>query len=73
MELTTEQTDAVGKGEVVTFEINGQPVVLLRKDIYEKTRLVVDYSELNLDEALANIDEVWGEDPALDLYQKYKK
>ncbi len=35
--------------------------------------MVVDYSEMNPDEALANIDEVWGDDPALDLYQKYKQ
>ena len=73
MELTTEQKDAAGKGEAVTLEIDGQTFVLLRKDIYEKAYRILDLSPMRPGEAFQNLDEVWGDDPGLPLYQEYRR
>ena len=69
MILTNEQRNAVGMGEAVTIEIDGVPCVLIRKDVYEKARKLIDFSEMPPEEAYAAIEEAWGDDPGLDAYQ----
>ena len=72
MTLTNEQRNAVGMGEPVTVEIDGAPCVLIRKDVYEKARKLIDFSEMPPDEAYAAIEEAWGDEPGLDAYQDFK-
>jgi hypothetical protein len=46
MTLTKEQRHAIGMGEPVTVEIDGAPCVVIRKDVYEKSRKIIDFSEM---------------------------
>jgi hypothetical protein len=72
MTLTNEQRHAVGMGELVTVEIDGATCVLMRKDVYEKTRKHIDFSEMPPEEAYSAIEAAWGDDPGLDAYQDLK-
>ena len=72
MTLTTEQRHAVVMGEPVTIEIDGVACVLTRKDVYEKVRKIIDFSEMPPEEAYAAIEQAWGDDPGLDAYQDLK-
>ena len=73
MTLTNEQRNAVGMGEPVTVEIDGKACVLILKDVYEKARKIIDFSEMPLDEAYAAVEQAWGDDPGLDAYQDLKR
>ena len=72
MALTKEQRNAVGMGEPVTIEIDGASCILIRKDVYEKARKLIDFSEMPPEEAYAAVEEAWGDDPGLDAYQDLK-
>ena len=72
MTLTNEQRNAVGMGEPVIVEIDGAPCVVIRQDVYEKARKIIDFSEMPPEEAYAAIEEAWGDDPGLDAYQDFK-
>ena len=73
MTLTTEQRHAVDVGVPVTIEIDGQTCVLIRKDIYEKSRKIIDLSSCSPEESYAGIEQAWGDDPGLDAYQDLKR
>ena len=73
MTLTSEQRNAVGMGEPVMIDVDGKPCVLMLKDVYEKSRKIIDFSEMPPDEAYAAIEDAWGDDPGLVAYQDYKK
>lgn len=72
MTLTNEQRNAVSLGELVTVEIDGAPCVIIRKDVYEKSRKPLDFSEMSPEEAYDAIEAAWGDDPGLDAYQDLK-
>ena len=72
MPLTKEQRNAVGMGEPVTVEIDGAPCIVIRKDVYQNARKLIDFSEMPPEEAYAAIEAAWGDDPGLDCYQDLK-
>lgn len=73
MTLTTEQRNAMDMGEPVTVEVDGKTCILILKDVYEKSRKIIDFSEMPPDEAYAAIEQAWGDDPGLDAYQDLKR
>ena len=73
MTLATEQRNAVGLGEPVTVDIDGKTCVLILKDVYEKSRKMIDFSEMPPEEAYSAIEQAWGDDPGLDVYQDLKQ
>lgn len=73
MTLTLEQRNAVQMGQPVTIEIDGRPCVIILKDVFEKTRKVIDFSEMPPEEAYDAIEAAWGEDPGLEAYQDFKR
>ena len=73
MTLTTEQRDAVRMGQPVTVEIDGKPCVVILKDVFEKARKVIDFSEMPPDETYDAIEIAWGNEPGLNVYQGLKQ
>ena len=69
MTLTTEQRNAVRLGQPVTVEIDGKPCVVILKDVFEKARKVIDFSEMPPEEAYDAVEIAWDDDPGLDAYQ----
>ena len=69
MTLTKEQRTAVVSGEPVLVEIDGALCVVVRQDIYDRSKKLLDCSEMPPEEAYAAIEEAWGDDPGLDAYQ----
>ena len=68
-----KQRTAVGMGEPVSVEIDGHASVLILKDVYEKARKIIDFSEMSPDEAYAAVEQAWGAAPGLDAYQDLKR
>lgn len=73
MILTNEQKNAVGMGESVTVQIDGAECIIIRKDVFDNSRRAINATEMSPDEAYAAIEEAWGDDPGLDVYQDYKQ
>jgi hypothetical protein len=63
MNLTPEQVEAVRRGETVRVAEAGAEVVVLRADIYDRLRAVVD----------GVTRRAGWDDPALDAYERYRK
>ena len=76
--LSPEQRHALEQGEAVPVTVEQTECVLLRRDIYERVKKVVqcDDSEFDPREAYPLVNEVMREDdeqdPLLDSYQKYR-
>ena len=72
MTLTKEQRNAVASGEPVLVEIDGARCIVIRQDVYERTKKPLDSSDMPPEEAYAAIEEAWGDEPGLDAYQDLK-
>ncbi len=59
-------------GQPVTIEIDGTPCIIILKDVFEKTRKVVDFSEMSPEETYNAIELAWGDERGLDVYQGLK-
>jgi hypothetical protein len=58
MVLTQQQRDAVGQGEAVPLVVDGNRCVLVREDVYERAKRVID-TEMDPQEAYPAILEAW--------------
>jgi hypothetical protein len=63
MNLTPEQLEAVRKGEPLRLSEGGAEVVVLRADLYDRLRAIVD----------GGTRRAGWDDPALDDYERYRK
>ncbi len=76
MDLTSNQIQAVGRGDAVAITVDGRPCVVLRRDIYNRMKRLANYdeSEWNFQEAYPAILAAWDQEegPGLDAYQDYK-
>ena len=79
MNLTAEQERSLSEGDAVPVTIGQTDCVLLRKDVYERVRRVVEYDDAPWSAAekgalLHSFGEKAGwEDPELDVYEQYRK
>jgi hypothetical protein len=77
MNLTNEQFAAIDHGDAVPITLDGRACVVLREDVYDRVKRVIDYddSESNPEEAYSAVLAAWDqeEDPGLDVYQDYKR
>jgi hypothetical protein len=77
MELTDGEIRAIDEGNAVPVVVDGRPCVVLRSDIYDRVKRIIEYddSELTPDETYAAVLAAWDqeEDPGLDVYQDYKR
>ena len=78
MDLTSKQRQALEQGEAVPVTVEQTECILLRRDIYERVKKVVQCDDREFDprEAYPLVNEVMREDdehdPLLDSYQKYR-
>ena len=74
MDLTNDQIQSLDQGNAVSIVVDGRECVVLRRDIYDRVKRVVEYDEMNLEESYPAILAAWDEeeDPSLDAYQDYK-
>jgi hypothetical protein len=78
MNLTSDQQQALGKGEPVPITVAAIECVVIRKDIYERVQHLCGYdtNEFDPDDALPLVNDVMKEsdehDPLLDSYQRFK-
>jgi hypothetical protein len=74
MNLTSEQQQAIDRGEAVTFTVDGRECVLVRKDVYERVREIIPDDIPSIDEQLymlRQIGEMAGwDDPEMDVYDE---
>jgi hypothetical protein len=75
MNLTQEQIQQIEGGAAVSIAIEGTPCVVVRQDVYDRVKNVLDES-LDADTVYDLIESVMAEDdlhdPGLESYQKYK-
>jgi hypothetical protein len=78
MNLTTDQQRAVREGDAVAVTIDDTECVLLRRDIFDRVRRVVEYDDSAWSDAekraiLRSFGEKAGwDDPELDVYEQYR-
>lgn len=74
MTLTLQQKQALQSGKVVHVTVEDTPSVLLRKDVYDRVKRVIEYdvSPLTDEEqraALRHVGQLAGwDDPEMDVY-----
>ncbi len=77
MNLTNDQIQALDQGNAVPVAVEGRACVVLRQDVYNRVKQVIDYddSEANPEETYSAVLAAWDqeEDPGLDAYQDYKR
>jgi hypothetical protein len=69
MELSTAQIQAIENGEAVTITVGHTPCVLLREDLYERVKTLLD-----LEAAYPLLDEAFREGweaPGMEDYDRY--
>ena len=70
MQLNREQRQLLENGKPLRLEVEGSPCVLISAEIYDRARMVFDSP--NAEEMDGIMEQTWGNDPALHLYQDYK-
>lgn len=77
MNLTNDQIQALDHGDPVPITVDGRACVVLRRDIYDRVKQVIEYddSEMGFEEGYLAVLAAWDqeEDPGLDAYQDYKR
>jgi hypothetical protein len=75
MTFTKEQREAVESVGTVEITIDGIPCVVLRADIYERVKGIVDYddSEMDPDEFLPAVLEAWDASGSPQDAEDYKR
>jgi hypothetical protein len=71
MNVSLEQLEAIERGEAVAVTLDHTECVILRRDLFEKVRFLIDYSEMPPEEAYDAVADAWG-DEGLEAYQDYK-
>jgi hypothetical protein len=74
MNLTNDQIQALDHGDAVPVLVDGRECVVLRRDIFDRVKGVIEYDEMSPEEAYPAVLAAWDqeEDPGLDAYQDYK-
>ena len=74
MDLSNDQVQALDHGDVVPVTVAGRQCVILRREIYDRVKSVIDDPEMPAEEAYPAILSAWDQekDPGLDAYQDYK-
>lgn len=74
MNLTKEQFEKAKSGQAVEIAENGDEFILIRKDVYDRVRRVID--DFDPTDAYPLVNEAMREDdasdPLLDSYEKYR-
>ena len=71
MNLTKEQKQAVESGEAVTVTLEGTECVLIKKELYESVRdLIDDAHPRTMKRHLAKIMQEDSSDPVMDIYDQ---
>ncbi len=75
MELTNEQIQALDQGNAICIVVDGRECVVLRRDIYDRVKRVIECDEMLPEEAYPAVLAAWDqeEDPGLNVYQDYKR
>ena len=75
MDLSNDEIQALDQGDAVSIVVDGRECVVLRRDIYDRVKRVVEYDEMNPEESYPAILAAWDQekDPGLDAYQDYKR
>ena len=76
MTLTTEQKQAIKRGEAVEATVDGMTCVLLSLEVYDRVRVVLEEAPSDLATARMIRDAMVEDDaadPLLDSYQIYKE
>jgi hypothetical protein len=76
MQLTSDETQAIENGQVVSVAVNATECVILRKDLFERVKyLIYDDADLTQEEMrqiLARLGtEAGWDDPQMDVYDNY--
>lgn len=74
MNLTTEQQQAIESGQAVPVNFGETHCVVIRKDVYERVAsLLGDFEpQMGYEAFREAAGEEWN-DPALDVYEQYRK
>jgi hypothetical protein len=77
MQLTADQKQALERGEAVSLILENTPCVVIRRDIYERIRPLVDGGqEIDVTALYPLVNQALREDdahdPWLDSYQDYR-
>jgi len=71
MNITKEQLEAVESGEAVELTLDGTECVVIKKDVYESVRdLIDDAHPKTMKKHLGKIMEEDWNDPAMDVYDQ---
>ncbi len=77
MDISSEQVRAIDHGDAVPINVEGRSCVVLRQDVYDRVKRVVDFdeSDISAEETYLAVLAAWDqdEDPGLDAYQDYKR
>jgi hypothetical protein len=75
MMFTQAQRQALKSGQAVPIDVDGTACVLLRQDLYDRVKTLIDDGDWDFDEIAPAVIEAWDQesDPTLDLYQEFKK
>ncbi len=75
MDLSNDQVQALDHGDVVPVIVAGRQCVILRREVYDRVKRVIDDSEMPAEEAYPAVLSAWDQepDPGLDAYQEYKR
>lgn len=72
--LTTEQAEALERGEPVEMTLDGKACIVLSREVYDRVKRLIEYddSPLTVEEqiaALRHVGELAGwDDPEMDVY-----
>lgn len=77
MNLTAEQISALENGVPVSLTVDHTRCVLIREDIFQRVKRVIDYDDADFkpEDAYPAILAAWDQeaDPGLDAYQDFKR
>jgi hypothetical protein len=59
MNLSHEQMQALDSGQAVPVTIDGKRCVVVREEVYDRVKRVIDYGEMDPEEAYPAILEAW--------------
>lgn len=75
MDLTNDEMQALDQGRAVPIVLGGRECVVLSRDVYDRVKRVVEYSEMAPEDAYPAVLAAWDQeqDPGLNAYQDYKR
>ena len=73
--FTPEERDAVIHGEEVSLDVEGTPCVVVRRDVFDRLKQNPGQVGVDVRGTYAAVMKAWDQepDPALHLYQKFRR